>query len=70
MNKSLFPRFTVLMKGLCRELKKEGKGDTIHHEALDEASLGNFFFCLCIINKLTDSLIKTNDFPMDQAKKN
>ena len=40
MNKSLFPRFTMLMKGLCRELKKEGIGDTTHHEALDKASLG------------------------------
>ena len=52
MNKGMFPRFTMLIKGLFRELKQEGKGDTTHHEPIDEASLAKIYAAIKNVTEL------------------
>lgn len=38
-----FPALGRFFKGLAKDLKKKGKGDTKHHEAIDNASLTKIF---------------------------
>ena len=55
MSKGLFPKYTMLMKGLFRELKREGKDDTTHHEPLDEVSLGKIYEAITNVTDLFKS---------------
>jgi len=55
MDNGQFPLFTKMMKGLFRDLKLEGKGDTENHPPLDEASLAKVYQAIAIIKNVFKS---------------